>query len=152
MTNVEKIKAISTPVEEDWLIIAQKWEEEDLYLEKSTRIAVSVLRALKANNMTKQELAEKMGVSAQYISKIVKGNENLTLETISKLENALGVKLIDIIDLTYIVDADEAETDKASIWDKLVSAKSSAGVGLQGALTYALFSTQQAGEVEVALS
>ncbi|MBO8474463.1 MAG: helix-turn-helix transcriptional regulator, partial [Bacteroidetes bacterium] len=43
-------------------------------------------------------LADKMGVKAQYISRIVKGTENLTLETISKLEKALGKDLMSIPD------------------------------------------------------
>jgi len=42
-------------------------------------------------------LADKMEVSAQYINKIVKGSENLSLETISKLENALGIQLIEVV-------------------------------------------------------
>ena len=32
------------------------------------------------------ELAHKMGCSQQYVSKILKGQENLSLETISKTE------------------------------------------------------------------
>lgn len=102
MSNIDKLKAISTPVEEDWLKIAEEWEKEDVYLEKSTRIAVTVLSILRERKMTKQDLAEKMGVSAQYVSKIVKGNENLTLETITKLEKALGVELISITDPKYV--------------------------------------------------
>jgi transcriptional regulator with XRE-family HTH domain len=35
-----------------------------------------------------------LGVSPQYVSKILKGSENMTLETIAKLEDALGVNLI----------------------------------------------------------
>jgi transcriptional regulator with XRE-family HTH domain len=37
-----------------------------------------------------------MQVSPQQISKIVKGQENLTLETIANLEIALGIKIIDV--------------------------------------------------------
>jgi transcriptional regulator with XRE-family HTH domain len=37
-----------------------------------------------------------MGVSPQYINKIAKGTENLTLETISRLENVLNVQLIEL--------------------------------------------------------
>jgi plasmid maintenance system antidote protein VapI len=39
-----------------------------------------------------------MNVSAQQINKIVKGKQNLTFETIGKLEDALGISLIEIID------------------------------------------------------
>ncbi|PLX14061.1 MAG: hypothetical protein C0594_00540 [Marinilabiliales bacterium] len=46
--------------------------------------------------MTQRRLAEEMGVSPQYINKVVKGKENLTLETISKIESVLGITLIEI--------------------------------------------------------
>ncbi len=44
-------------------------------------------------SMTQRKLASKLGSSQQYVSKILKGNENLTLETVSKLEDALQVML-----------------------------------------------------------
>lgn len=62
----------------------------------SAKIAVVVLRAIKNSSMTQKELAERMGVKPQQISKIVKGKENLTLETIGKLEKALNLKIVDI--------------------------------------------------------
>jgi len=37
-----------------------------------------------------------MGVSPQQISKILSGKENITLETICKIEEALGVELIEV--------------------------------------------------------
>jgi transcriptional regulator with XRE-family HTH domain len=46
--------------------------------------------------MTQRKLAEEMGVSPQYINKVIKGKENLTLETISKIESVLGIILIEI--------------------------------------------------------
>ncbi len=48
------------------------------------------------NGMTKKKLAEKMGVTPKYISKVVKGKENLTLETISKIEGVLGIRLVEV--------------------------------------------------------
>lgn len=152
MTNIEKLKAISTPAEEDWLKIAEEWEKEDLYVEKSTKIALSVLSVLREQNITKKELADKMGVSAQYVSKIVKGSENLTLETISKLENALGIELINVIDPTYVVAVNEVKTTKKSIWDKLLSAKCSVDVDQQAALAYSFFTLQTSSKLEAALS
>lgn len=38
-----------------------------------------------------------MSVSRQHVNQIVRGLENLTLETITKLENALDIKLITIV-------------------------------------------------------
>ena len=44
--------------------------------------------------LTQAMLAERIGCSQQYVSLILQGKENLTLETISKLETALSVELI----------------------------------------------------------
>ena len=44
----------------------------------------------------KKMLAEEMGVTPQYINKVVKGKENLTLETISKIEQVLGIILFEV--------------------------------------------------------
>jgi transcriptional regulator with XRE-family HTH domain len=44
--------------------------------------------------MTQKQLAEKMNCSQQYISKILKGKENLSLETLSKIEDALGIQIL----------------------------------------------------------
>ena len=123
MNNMDRLKEISSPAEEDWFKIAEEWEKEDLYLEKSTKIAVSVLTILRERGITKQSLAESMGVSAQYISKIVKGSENLTLETIAKLEKALNVDLVSVIDHTYVFPIDSVSQSRESIWDKVFSAK-----------------------------
>ena len=35
-----------------------------------------------------------MNCSPQYISKVLKGQENLSLETLSKIEMALGISII----------------------------------------------------------
>jgi transcriptional regulator with XRE-family HTH domain len=52
------------------------------------------LDALKAQGLTQKDLAERLNVTPQQISKIVKGEENLTLETITNLELALGIHII----------------------------------------------------------
>lgn len=37
---------------------------------------------------------EKMNCTQQYVSKVLKGRENLSLETLCKIENALGIKIL----------------------------------------------------------
>lgn len=97
-SNIDKLNEIAVKASDNWIEIADKLEQEQTWLDKSAKIALSVLSALKDLKMSKQELADKMGVKAQYISRIVKGTENLTLETISKLERALGKDLMSIPD------------------------------------------------------
>ena len=49
---------------------------------------------MKQLNLTQNALAKRMGCTQQYVSKILKGKENMSLETLSKLEDALGISLI----------------------------------------------------------
>jgi len=71
------------------------------WLKKSTAIAIKVHSAIKQQKISQVKLADKMGVSAQYISKILKGSENLSLDTISKLETQLGIQLIEVCEYSY---------------------------------------------------
>lgn len=100
-SNIDKLYEIAVKASDNWIEIAEKLEQDQTWLDKSAKIALSVLSALKDLKMSKQELADKMGVKAQYISRIVKGTENLTLETISKLEKALGKDLMSIPDYSF---------------------------------------------------
>jgi plasmid maintenance system antidote protein VapI len=63
---------------------------------RSQDIALIVLERLDELSMKQNQLADLMHVTPQQISKIVKGYENLTLESISKIEKALGINLISI--------------------------------------------------------
>jgi ribosome-binding protein aMBF1 (putative translation factor) len=66
------------------------------WLRKSAQIAIKVLRVLREKKMTQVQLAELLAVKPQQINKILRGRENLTLETIGKLEVVLGIELIKI--------------------------------------------------------
>ena len=46
-------------------------------------------------------LAGRMNCTQQYVSKILKGRENMSLDTLSKLEDALGINLIYDEQTTY---------------------------------------------------
>jgi len=90
----EKIAAIASKEPSGWLKDAHWRTENRAWLKHSQAIALRILRTLRAKNVSQKELAEKIGVSPQQVNKIVKGRENLTLETIAKLEGALGIVLL----------------------------------------------------------
>lgn len=72
-----------------------EWRRDNAdWLRHSQRIAVQVLLKMKEEHLTQKALAERMGCSQQYVSKILKGTENLSLETLTKLENSLNVRLL----------------------------------------------------------
>ncbi|MCF0190885.1 MAG: helix-turn-helix transcriptional regulator [Marinilabiliaceae bacterium] len=78
-----------------------KWREEaewrrdnSSWLRHSHQIAVKVLLRMKELQLTQKALAERMNCTQQYVSKILKGNENLSLDTMTRLEDALEINLI----------------------------------------------------------
>jgi DNA-binding Xre family transcriptional regulator len=94
----EKIAAIASKEPSSWLEDTRRELENKTWLRRSQSIAVKILRTLRTRKMTQKQLAEMIGVSSQQVSKIVKGRENLTLETIAKLEKALRIVLMEIPD------------------------------------------------------
>ncbi len=84
--------------ESKWLEQARKRKENAGWLSLSQNIAVKVLKTLRTRQMKQTELAQLMQVSPQQVSKILQGKENLTLESISKLEHILDVKLVTVAD------------------------------------------------------
>ena len=81
-------------VKTDWREKAQWRRENRRWLRYSGFIALTVMHRLEEIKMSQKELAEKMNCSPQYVSKLLKGSENLTLDTISKLEECLDLDLV----------------------------------------------------------
>ena len=62
----------------------------------SQDIALAIHYHLRQSGMSQKSLAEKLGVSPTYVAKLLKGNENLTLETISKVQEVIGRELVSV--------------------------------------------------------
>ncbi len=94
--NANKLKELSRPLsaaEKDEIEFRNDNRE---WLAISERLALKIRRILREKRLSQYELAEKMGVSPAQITKILSGKENLGIKTISKIERALGVNLIEI--------------------------------------------------------
>ena len=95
-------------VNTDWREKAIWRRNNRQWLRYSQFIAMMVLKRLEVLGYTQKQLAEKLGCSAQYVSKIVKGSENLTLETISKLEQVLEIDILkSSLSLKYNYETDD---------------------------------------------
>lgn len=94
-------------VESSWKELWLYKKENRPWLKKSADIAMQILDILEQKEMTQIYLAQQLGVSRQQVSKILKGQENLTLETIAKLEEVLGVDLV-------LTDIETKKTKKGS--------------------------------------
>ena len=64
------------------------------WLPYSEKMASRTAKAITEQHISQRQLAERMGCSPQYVSRILKGKENLSLETICKLESALNEPIL----------------------------------------------------------
>lgn len=72
----------------DWRKTNKSW------LRYSQHIAMMMLDRMEELGLTQKSLADKMGCSQQYVSRVLKGTENLSIETISKIELALELEIL----------------------------------------------------------
>ncbi len=93
--NVEKIEALVSNQVSGWHKDVEERVRNKLWADKAFDIALTLIKYKYAYKLNQAELARKIGVSKQYINRILQGKENLTLETIGKIEDALQIKLID---------------------------------------------------------
>lgn len=96
--NLENFEKLISNENSGWLDKFLHYKNNKKWLDNSSKVAVNVLEALKTNNLSQKDLAKKLNVSAQQVNKIVRGQQNLTFETVGKLEEALGITLMEIID------------------------------------------------------
>lgn len=96
MVNEEKFQALVSKDETNTIERAKARLSRKGYTRISKKIAIAILVQLDELNWKQVNLAEKMGVSPQQVSKWVKGNENFTLETLSKLGDVLGIELVKV--------------------------------------------------------
>jgi transcriptional regulator with XRE-family HTH domain len=69
-------------------------EEVRIFVRQYTDIVVRINEILKAKGYSQKDLAIKMNKKPSEINKWLKGNHNLTLKTIAKLEAELGESII----------------------------------------------------------
>lgn len=77
-----------------------KWRKEnEAWLEWSRNIALYLVEYMESNGLNRNGLAERLGVSPQYISKILSGKVNFSFKSIAELEQKLNIKLLDVLEL-----------------------------------------------------
>ena len=80
----------------EWIEEEKERKQNEAWQDISFAIAVKILRRLRELKLTQKELADKLEVSPQYMNKVVKGKENLTLETIAKIQMVLKISLFEV--------------------------------------------------------
>lgn len=84
----------SSPTPSKWRERAKFRQENKEWLNVSQNIAIQMHQKMREENISQKVLAERLDCSQQYVSKILKGCENLSLETIIRIEKALNIELL----------------------------------------------------------
>lgn len=91
---IEYLEQHQSKTPSNWREEAEWRRKNKAWLRHSQRIAITVLSYMKSENLTQTAMAERLNCTQQYVSKILHGSENLSLETITKLEIVTGKQFI----------------------------------------------------------
>lgn len=91
---IAKLREHASPTPSKWREEAEYRRANRAWLRYSQYIALMMLNKMDELGIKQKQLAEMMDCSQQYISRILKGRENLSLETLYKIEKALGISII----------------------------------------------------------
>lgn len=93
---IARLSLYESPTSSKWREKEQKFcqAKAEVWLRYSRRIAIKIALAMKQQNLSRQDLADRLGCSPQYVSRLLKGEENLSLETICKLVEALNISIL----------------------------------------------------------
>ncbi|MCQ2311288.1 MAG: helix-turn-helix domain-containing protein [Paludibacteraceae bacterium] len=92
--NVEKMQAMAKPRSQRAIARSKARRENRDWMRMSQEIALVIHEQLRRKGITQKAFAEQLCVSPAYVAKVLKGNENLTLETLSSIQNALDTQIL----------------------------------------------------------
>ena len=72
-----------------------KWRQANAsWLKRFQRVAYAIMDYMQANQLSRNDIAKKLGVSPQYVSRVLSGKMNFTFKTISAIEDRLQLELL----------------------------------------------------------
>lgn len=110
---MSKLKEHQSSTPSKWRENAEWRIKNRVWLRYSQHIAMMMLDKMEELHMSQKQFSELMGCSQQYVSKVLKGQENLSLETISKIESCLNIQIMPISPYhqTYALEAEDESGD-----------------------------------------
>lgn len=94
--NFEKLNELATDRSKEVIRKSEELEKNRNWLRMSRMIALAIRYHLRKAEITQKAFADMLGVSPAYVGKLLKGNENLTLETICRVQDVIGDNLVSI--------------------------------------------------------
>lgn len=73
-------------------ILDANWRKEnEVWLKWSRGIALSIVDYMQTNKLSRSDIAAKLAVSPQYVSRILSGTTNFSFKSIAEIESKLGI-------------------------------------------------------------
>lgn len=94
--NFERLNELSRDRSSEVIKKSEELEKNKKWLRMSRMLALAIRYYLRKAEIKQNTFADMLGVSPAYVGKLLKGNENLTLETICRIQDIIGEDLITI--------------------------------------------------------
>ena len=73
-----------------------KWRQSnEAWLKWSQGIAMKIIDYMQEHQLTRADIAARLGCSPQYVSKILSGHTNFSFKTIAEIEHRLGIHIME---------------------------------------------------------
>lgn len=70
-------------------------QENEVWLKWSRKIAMKIVDYMQENELSRSDIAAKLGVSPQYVSRILSGKTNFSFKSIAEIERKLGISCME---------------------------------------------------------
>lgn len=93
--NFLEAHAIAAPSQ--FVADAQWRKENESWLRWSRQLATALIGYMQDNKIKRAELAQRLDVSPQYVSRLLSGKENLSFKSIAHIEECLGLNCMSLL-------------------------------------------------------
>lgn len=73
-----------------------KWRQDnEVWLKWSQGIAMKIIDYMQEHNLSRADIASRLGCSPQYVSKILSGHTNFSFKSIAEIEKCLDIQIME---------------------------------------------------------
>lgn len=73
-----------------------KWRQDnEVWLKWSQGIAMQIIDYMQDHNLTRTDIAQRLGCTPQYVSKILSGRTNFSFKSIAEIEKRLNLRIME---------------------------------------------------------
>lgn len=73
-----------------------KWRQDnEVWLKWSQGIAMKIIDYMQEHNLSRADIASRLGCSPQYVSKLLSGHTNFSFKSIAEIEKCLNIQIME---------------------------------------------------------